>query len=261
MPNITVRAAAEGMPAINRRRLLNLTGAGLALAATSAAVRNASAAPAPAEHPDAELFRLDQEMEKAHARMETASESNSALSDKLEALLPPRPLHPTDWKSPLMPAHLKQLEDDALKTMSFHDVCTKDWKPEPVRAWREEIKREKAQVEATWEEWSALRDERYREHNYDALEEAFNAHSNEEWEIGMRICAIPAQTLEGMAVKLRVSDRLGLEDFAGRAFQRRRRTGARLPTHGRKPNGFGTTAAEATSTNPPHTSKPAASRW
>ncbi|WP_419693510.1 hypothetical protein ACN2CC_20365 [Mesorhizobium muleiense] len=29
----------------------------------------------------------------------------------------------------------------------------------------------------------------------------------------MRICAIPAQTLEGMAVKLRVSDRLGLEDF------------------------------------------------
>lgn len=66
MPNTYVRAAAEGMPDINRRRLLNLTGAGLALDATGAAVRKASAAPidaAPAEHPDAELFRLDQEME------------------------------------------------------------------------------------------------------------------------------------------------------------------------------------------------------
>ncbi|TIM06660.1 hypothetical protein [Mesorhizobium sp.] len=214
--NINAEHTCSGSrPAINRRRLLNLTGAGLALAATAASVRNASAtAAAPAEHPDADLFRLDKEMEEAHARMETASESNSALSDKIEALLPPQPLHPTDWKSPEMPAHLKQLEDDALKTISFHDVCTKDWKPEPVRAWREEIKREKPQVEAAWKQWADLKDERYREHNYEAMEEAFNAHSNEEWEIGMRICAIPAQTLEGMAVKLRVSDRLGLEDFS-----------------------------------------------
>ncbi|RWD41932.1 MAG: hypothetical protein EOS25_27040 [Mesorhizobium sp.] len=45
MPNITVRAAAEGMPDVNRRRLLNLTGAGLALAATSATLRKAAAAP------------------------------------------------------------------------------------------------------------------------------------------------------------------------------------------------------------------------
>jgi hypothetical protein len=37
MPNTSVRAAAEGMPNINRRRLLNLTGAGLALAATAMA--------------------------------------------------------------------------------------------------------------------------------------------------------------------------------------------------------------------------------
>ncbi|WP_419693511.1 hypothetical protein ACN2CC_20370 [Mesorhizobium muleiense] len=147
MPNTLVRAAAEGMPAINRRRLLNLTGAGLALAATAASVRNASATPvaAPAEHPDADLFRLDKELEEAHARMERASEANRGVSGKIEAFLPPRPLHPTDWKSPQMPAHLKQLEDDAFKTLSFHDVATKDdWKPEPVRAWREEIKRKSA---------------------------------------------------------------------------------------------------------------------
>ncbi|MER8965417.1 hypothetical protein NKI25_06800 [Mesorhizobium sp. M0808] len=45
MPNITVRAAAEGMPAINRRRILNLTGAALALAATAASIGKAPAAP------------------------------------------------------------------------------------------------------------------------------------------------------------------------------------------------------------------------
>lgn len=216
MPNTYVRAAAEGMPDVNRRRLLNLTGAGLALAATAASVRNASATPvaAPAEHPDAELFRLDKEMEAAHARMERASTANSRASDKIEALLPPRPLHPTDWKSPQMPAHLKQLWDDGLKNVLFVDAAKGEWEPEPVRAWRDAIDRGKGQVQATWEEWSDLRNERYREHNYDALEEAFNAHSKEEWEIGMRICAIPAHTLEGMTVKLRVSDRLGLEDFA-----------------------------------------------
>ena len=45
MPNTSVRAAAEGMPDFNRRRLLNLTGAGLALAATAAGIRQATATP------------------------------------------------------------------------------------------------------------------------------------------------------------------------------------------------------------------------
>jgi hypothetical protein len=77
MSNTTVRAAAEGMPAINRRRLLNLTGAGLALAAAGATVRKASAAPidaAPSEHPDAELLQLDREMEEVYIQMNRASE-------------------------------------------------------------------------------------------------------------------------------------------------------------------------------------------
>ncbi|TJU79343.1 MAG: hypothetical protein E5Y10_07390 [Mesorhizobium sp.] len=45
MPNTLVQATAEGMPDVNRRRLLNLTGAGLALAATAASVRKATAVP------------------------------------------------------------------------------------------------------------------------------------------------------------------------------------------------------------------------
>ncbi|MER9410292.1 MULTISPECIES: hypothetical protein [unclassified Mesorhizobium] len=45
MPNTPVRAAAEGMPNLSRRRLLNLTGAGLALAATAMATKPSDAAP------------------------------------------------------------------------------------------------------------------------------------------------------------------------------------------------------------------------
>jgi cytochrome c5 len=45
MPNTSVRAAAEGMPEINRRRMLNMTGAALALAATAAGIRKSPAAP------------------------------------------------------------------------------------------------------------------------------------------------------------------------------------------------------------------------
>lgn len=44
MPNTSVRAAAEGMPNIDRRRLLNLSGAGLALAATAMIAKPAPAA-------------------------------------------------------------------------------------------------------------------------------------------------------------------------------------------------------------------------
>lgn len=49
MPNTPVRAAAEGMPNVNRRRLLNLTGAGLALAATAMATKPSAAAATSAE--------------------------------------------------------------------------------------------------------------------------------------------------------------------------------------------------------------------
>lgn len=45
MPNTSVRAAAEGMPNVNRRRLLNLTGGGLAFAATAMAAKSSVAAP------------------------------------------------------------------------------------------------------------------------------------------------------------------------------------------------------------------------
>ncbi|RWJ41578.1 hypothetical protein [Mesorhizobium sp.] len=209
MPNNHVRAAAEGMPAINRRRLLNLTGAGLALAATSAAVRNVSAAAmpdAPAEHPDAELFALDKEMEEVHARMEAASEANSTLSDKIEALLPPRP---PEWEEPDMPEDVR---------VAFHAMTVKDMgtinRPAIYAAWSNEVKEQKAANKALHDAYHAKCEEINREGGMDAAEEAFNALCGEEWDAGKRIFAIPAYTLEGMAVKIRAGQRLGLENFS-----------------------------------------------
>ncbi|CAN7442489.1 hypothetical protein [Mesorhizobium sp. LjNodule214] len=217
MPNTSVPAAGEAMPAaevmpiIGRFSRRLILGAIVSVPAMGAAL--AATVPAPAEHPDAELFRLDKELEAAHARMENASEENNRVGDEIDASLPPRPLHPTDWKSPPMPAHLKQLHDEALKAVPVVVLTKGGWEPEPVRAWFDANAREKAQVKATWDEWAALRDERHREHNYDAREEAFNALLGVEWDIGMRICEIPAHTLEGIMVKLRVNDTLGLAAF------------------------------------------------
>ncbi|CAH2403326.1 hypothetical protein [Mesorhizobium escarrei] len=168
MPNITVRAAAEGMPAINRRRLLNLTGAGLALAATSAAVRNVSAATIPAasaEHPDAELLALDKEMEAAHARMVRASKVCRKVGRKCEKLYPPRP---PKWEDPDMPDHLHEMNLDR-RIRDCQEI------PEPIRAWFKERGEQRAANKALQDAYHAKWEEINREGGVDAAEEAFNA--------------------------------------------------------------------------------------
>ncbi|RWN28885.1 hypothetical protein [Mesorhizobium sp.] len=202
MPNITVRAAAEGMPAINRRRLLNLTGAGLALAATAASVRNASATPAaPADHPDAELFRLEQEMEEAHARMKRLERASSRADRKARKAVGPEPLRPFEWEkqAPKMPEHLSEMHRTAMMSVLFGDLLKNDWQPEPVRAWFEAREKEKARVEAAWDEYSA----KLKGLGYDAREDEFNECVSEVDAFTKRICSTPAHTFEGMAVKLR----------------------------------------------------------
>ncbi|TIL25714.1 MAG: hypothetical protein E5Y88_12255 [Mesorhizobium sp.] len=68
MPNTTVRAAAEGLPAINRRRML----LGLAAASTAAAAITAASAAgcAPVENP--ELVRLGNQLPEAAAEYRAA---------------------------------------------------------------------------------------------------------------------------------------------------------------------------------------------
>lgn len=111
MPNTPVLAAGEAMPAANVSRRLALLG-GLSAAAALAVVPRAHAAPV--EHPDAELFRLDQEMEEACARMDEAVAVARRIDSECEKLYPPRP---PEWVRPSMPDDVL----DILAAMSFND--------------------------------------------------------------------------------------------------------------------------------------------
>lgn len=217
-PNITVRAAAEGLPEINRRLALMGGMSAAALAATSAAVRRASAATisaAPAEHPDAELFRLDRQMEEVHVQIDKIGRALRRIDSKLEKASPPRPLHPERWERPSMPDDLVDLERSALEHVTFADVRDgKDWTPAPVVAWEKAVDRERELVKAEWDQYCERRAEQRRLLNYDAKEAEHSEACDAQWEIGRRIFAIPADTLQGMEVKLRAGDRLCLEDFA-----------------------------------------------
>ncbi|MCF6099848.1 hypothetical protein L2252_10510 [Mesorhizobium muleiense] len=205
MPNTTVRAAAEGMPAINRRRLLNLTGAGLALAATAATVLKAPAAPiaaTPAEHPDAELFRLDQEMEEAYSQMNRAAKLCKRLDRKCEKLYPP---DPPKWEEPPMPEDVR---------VAFHAMTVKDMgtnRPAIYAAWSNEVKEQRAANNGLQQAYQAKWQEINRESGLDAAEDAFGVRVSEVDEFAKRICSIPAHTFEGMAVKLRAHVRCGGE--------------------------------------------------
>jgi hypothetical protein len=69
-------------------------------------------------------------------------------------------------------------------------------------------------LEAAWDEY----DKRLASHERllcrDAKDDDDQECSKAIWEIGRRIFAMPACTFQGMAVKLRAGERLGLEDFA-----------------------------------------------
>ncbi|RWP32230.1 MAG: hypothetical protein EOR04_33120, partial [Mesorhizobium sp.] len=70
MPNTTVRAAAEGLPAINRRRML----LGLAAASTAAAAITAASAAGCASVENPELVRLGNRLPEAAAEYRAALE-------------------------------------------------------------------------------------------------------------------------------------------------------------------------------------------
>ncbi|RWK54300.1 hypothetical protein [Mesorhizobium sp.] len=201
MPNTTVLAAAEGMPEINRRRML----LGLAAASTAAAaITVASAAGcAPAEHPDAVLFRLDQEMEVAYSQMNRAAKVCKRVGRKCEKLYPPRP---PKWEEPDMPEDVRV----AFQAMTVKDMGTIN-RPAIYAAWSNEVKEQKAANNGLQQAYHAKWQEINRESGLDAAEDAFGVRVSEVDEFAKRICSIPAHTFEGMAVKLRAHVRTGGE--------------------------------------------------
>ena len=186
-------------------------------AATAAlALPTATLSPAaPAEHPDAALFALDQEMEEAHAAMQLAYRVVTEIDRKVEKLYPPEP---AKWEEPLMPDHLlDMLGDMPLGTIRHPNL---DKQPEPLRERDKACDEQKAAHQALREAYLEQVEAINREGGLNAAEDAFDALSSEHWEIGQRIFETPAHTLEGMEIKLRAADRLDLRTFAedGNAF-------------------------------------------
>jgi len=152
---------------------------------------------APAEHPDTALFALDREMEEAHARMEQASKVQDEVYRRCTELYPPEP---PKWEDPRMSDHLREF-------IRRHPLAETGERAEYHRARAEKRAAWQASQEAYLEQVEAID----REGGLYPADEAYDARVQELWDIGDRIFATPANTLEGMAIKLRAADRMGMQ--------------------------------------------------
>ncbi|MFB9979459.1 hypothetical protein ACFSQQ_14725 [Mesorhizobium kowhaii] len=224
MPNTHVPAAGEAMPAAEEMKIITgrfsrrLILAGIASlpalgAATAAVARPEAVSP----HPDAELFQLEREIDALKDRMDKLEKSQRRLCRKAEKAAGQQPLRPSDWEKqrPSLPEDLKAMRTKAQDHVTFGDVLRgAEWEPPAVRAWYAAIASERAAIKAAWDQFSGRLDEQHRLLGYDAKEAEFDAVCSEQWDIGRRIFATPAHTVEGMAVKLRAGESLGLDTEA-----------------------------------------------
>ncbi|WP_214471054.1 hypothetical protein [Mesorhizobium sp. dw_380] len=212
MPKLTFPAAGEAMPGaevmpitgrFSRRLLLGAFAAAPAMAATAALAATIPAAPA--EHPDAELFRLDCEMEEAQARMEQASKVEKKIYRKCAKLYPPKP---AEWEEPRMPDDVMEAFAAATIGDTWNNKLPTIW-----TAWNKEVTAQRSAWKALKEAHAEKVDAINREGGLYAVDDASDARFAEVGQVGKRIFATPAHTLDGMVIKLRASDRLSLEDF------------------------------------------------
>lgn len=187
--------------------------ASLPAMAGAAAVLPASSLAA-SEHPDAELFRLDAEMDALQARSDQIGRDLAQIEEMAEEAAGPRPINPSDWKCAPQPDDIREMKTawlDKARHLSVEEgraLC-----PVRVREWLDAWQDERDRVQAAWDSYSKRRFAHAQRLGLSAKEEEDDACAADEWEIGQRILATPASTLAGIAVKLRTSDRLGLDDF------------------------------------------------
>lgn len=202
MPNTHVPAAGEAMPIadptiIGRFSRRALLGAIAAIPAMATTATFAAAVPTPpADHPDTELFRLDQEMAEAHAKMERASNVQDEVNRQCEESYPPEP---PQWVEPKMSDQLREfirlhpLSEGLGERAEYHKA-----RAEKRAAWK-----------ATQEAYLAKVEAINRAGGLYPADEAYDATVEALWDIGDRIFATPAYTLEGIVIKLRAADRKG----------------------------------------------------
>lgn len=162
-------------------------------------------------HPDAELLRLDAEMEALQLRSDQIGRDLEQIEETASEAVGKRPLHPSDRKYPAAPDDIRAMDRAAVKQIMAgdNDVVL----PKPARKWHRAAGEEKADVQAAWDAYNKRRASHELLLGITAKEDEDIECSKAMWVIGHRICAIPAHTLQGMAVKLRASDRLGLDNF------------------------------------------------
>ncbi|MER8810431.1 hypothetical protein [Mesorhizobium australicum] len=227
MPNTHVPAAGEAMPAVEEMHIITgrfsrramLIGAIATISAAGAAVAAPAVSTVVDIHPDAELLRLDVEMEATLVRSDQLGHDLARIEEMAANAVGSRPLHPSAWESPPMPDDITAMRK-ALILKIVADGGGDITMPAPVREWQRATTEAKAQVMAAWEEYEKRCSRHQRLLGYDAKEAEDEECSASLWDIGQRIFAMPANTVEGLAVKLRASDRLGLDNFPdNEAFQ------------------------------------------
>ena len=196
-------------PTMNRRGLLAAIAAVPAATASFAAV---AAVPnvfpnfgSIIEHPDAALFLLDKEMDKATAAMKRALRDARRIDKKCDKLYPPEP---AKWEEPRMPEDVRKV----FGAMTMDDMTLN--RPALYVAWNKEVREQRTAYDALRIAHRAKVDEIQRELGADAAEVAFEDSISAQYEVGRRILAEPANTVEGLLVKLRVADDLDLQHAA-----------------------------------------------
>lgn len=221
MPNTTVPAAGEAVPATQiitgrfSRRLM-LMGAVASIPAIGAATAAPDKSTRVNPHPDAELFRLDQEMAALQARSDEIGRELAQIENMAEATAGPKPIDPRDWReaAPRQPARIREMSDAWMK--KCRDLSVEEGRaacPPPVRKWLDDWQDERDRVKAEWEDYGKRRAMHEKLLGIDEKEAEDEEQSEAVWQLGMRIFEKPAHTYEGLAVKLRAAERLTLDDF------------------------------------------------
>ncbi|MFC3323339.1 hypothetical protein [Mesorhizobium cantuariense] len=214
----TLVPGGEAMPAIHRRAILS----GIAALASGAGLHRAIAAPLAPEdrpappralaHPDAELLRLGREItatdlrrHQVSDRIDEATARYNAVYDAAGGLGSCRPKEEFLLGVPASLAVLVQpgqtYDDCAASLPSEHRAA---------RAWRQ-IKAATATEKKTAAEWQKACDDLADETGVTAGEAEYERLYVALHDVGMRILATPAATLDGMQVKLEAVRAMGYE--------------------------------------------------
>ena len=161
------------------------------------------------------LLALERELIEANEGYDATVRNLEIAREEADLAAGPKPMHPRDWKKhhePEMPEDLKKMEGAAIASMTVGEVrhywADGSYKmPAPVHAWHARVKAERERIHTEWDDYSARRDEQRRIAGYD--EDLFGAAYQDCVDIAHRMFEVPANSLEGMAVKVRAAELLG----------------------------------------------------